>query len=293
MQLNNIHSSSAYSPIELSDKRIASGSSDGSISICSINLNNKEWKQDIKKEQAHNQNTIYSLCEISGKRLISISSDMLKIWNISENELTLSKRLDEGGFQVISLSRQRFAYSSERNVKIRNENTFDEIASLSHQGSVYTIVQLTKKEVLVSSCWSPNSIDFWDLNTYKKLHSVQGYYSYFPNHLIELQNGHIAVSEYCGSNPIVIINPDNYSIITKIQVEGYITNYSSICPWKKDSFIYVYGGKFLQISISNYSVVYKSDKECQLNGRCGMISIRNNYLVVQNDSNGFSIITTY
>ena len=172
---------------------------------------------------------------------------MLKIWNISENELSLSKSFEDGGFQVISLTHQRFAYSSGTNVKIRNENNFDVITSLSHQGSVYTIVQLTKKDVLVSSCWGPKSIDFWDLNTYKKLHSIQDYYSYYPQHLIELQNGHIAVSEYSSPCPIVIIEPDNYSIVKKIQVEGYITGYSSICSWKYNSFIYVYGGKFLQI----------------------------------------------
>ena len=101
------------------------------------------------------------------------------------------------------------------------------------------------------------------------------------------------MSEYSSPYPIVIIEPDNYSIVKKIQVQEYITDYSSICAWKNDSFIYSCGGKFLQISIDDYSVIYKSDKEHQLNGKCGMISIRNNYLVVQNDSNGFSIITTY
>ena len=52
------------------DKRIASGSYDGNISISSYDINERIWKREIHKEKAHN-GIVLSLCTLNGNRLLS------------------------------------------------------------------------------------------------------------------------------------------------------------------------------------------------------------------------------
>ena len=80
-----------YSPIELSDERIACGSYDGSIIVCSVNLITNQWKRDFKKEKAHNDSVI-SLCELNDNKLVSASYECnINIWFILPNDLLLLK----------------------------------------------------------------------------------------------------------------------------------------------------------------------------------------------------------
>ena len=60
------------------------GSSNGPISICSIDYENKTYTQDIKKESAH-INSVILLCELDNGKLVSASYDMtVKVWNINK-----------------------------------------------------------------------------------------------------------------------------------------------------------------------------------------------------------------
>ena len=298
MNLNNIHTSAPYSLIELSDKRIASGSGDGSLSVCSINLTTKEWKQDIKKDKAHTS-TIRSICELEQNRLVSASSDYtIKIWNIFTNELSLIKTLkDHTGTiaHVIPLSHQRFASSShDMKIKIwKSEETYGEITTLKLEGSANSMIKLKNKEILVSTCYSPDYVEFWNLNTYQKQHTIKGYIAVYQNQLIEMQNGYIALSLFPGGK-IVVINPVNYSVVKEISDQEYITNHSSLCCWGNDSFIYVYDGKIIQFKNDDCSIIFKTKMENQLFGHhCMITMINENYLIIENKSNGLTIVKPY
>ena len=77
----------------LHDKRIATVSSDSSISICRINYENKTFIQEIKKTHAHSS-SVLSICELHDGRLITCSIDMsIKVWNVCQNEIKLLKTL--------------------------------------------------------------------------------------------------------------------------------------------------------------------------------------------------------
>ena len=83
LNISNLHNGFVYSPIELTNNRLATAGQDGSISICELNIPEKKCTQIIKRENAHNY-CIKSICEIPGNKLISCSNDQcIKIWQIS------------------------------------------------------------------------------------------------------------------------------------------------------------------------------------------------------------------
>jgi hypothetical protein len=117
------------------------------------------------------------------------------------------------------------------------------------------------------------SIDFWNSENYKKLHSIKGYIAGGAR-IIELSNGLVAVPTAglvgdSGYFVILIIDPITYSIIKKIKLEGYnISKYYdlfSFCVLNKHSFICIhYEGHVVQIAIDDeFNILYQSkdDKE--------------------------------
>ena len=90
----NINSGSRIcSLIETRDNKIATGGGNGSISICSLDNQNKKWNRDIYKAKAHDD-CVYTLCEMIDKRILSGSRDKsIKIWEVSENDIILLQTL--------------------------------------------------------------------------------------------------------------------------------------------------------------------------------------------------------
>jgi WD40 repeat protein len=243
--INNIHSNSICSIIELQDKRIALCSKDKSISVYTIDYKYKKWTQDIKQVNAHEDN-IYDLCEINNNTLVSVSKDkIIKIWKISQNNLllfyTLTKHTDKI-FKVITLNNELFATSSrDKTIKIwKNITPFNEVKTLIHNGSVSNMIKLKTKEIILSSNWDTQSIDRWDLNNYIQITSIKGIYTHGDTHeMIELPNMFIAVSSVSEGNPIVIIE---YCIVKVIKDPEYMTDISALCVLNCYSFIYVRDG---------------------------------------------------
>ena len=298
IHINNIAEGYVYSLLELNDKRIATGSQNGTISICAIDYEEETWSQAIKLENAH-KGFIFSLCELKDNVLLSSSSEsVVKMWKISESELTLTKELNihsSTTWKIITLTDNRWATcSTDRTVKIfSNEEPYDTLSSLVHSDCVYSIIQLKNKETLVSSCGA-TSIDFWDLKEYQKEYTLKGIYSRGANHMIELQNGFIAVSSEKHGKPILIIDPIKHAIVKEITEEGYIPHSSPLCIWGDMSFFYAGSGCLLQISALNYRVIFKSNSETQLRGNSGIIATNGGkHLIIDNDDNGVEIFEIY
>ena len=88
--INAISGIYCFSPLLLSDGRIATPSDNHnkSISILTANYEIKKFIRDIHKEKAHN-NCIRSFVELNNNRLVSCSDDKtIKIWAIQANKLT-------------------------------------------------------------------------------------------------------------------------------------------------------------------------------------------------------------
>ena len=274
--------------VETEDKRIASGGYDGNISISSYKLNEKKWKRDIYKQKAHN-NRVTSLCNLNGNRLLSGSDDRsIKVWKISDADIALLKDIQIHTSlvrKVIPLSQERFASCSEdKTVRIwKDDNSYECLSTLKHNGSVVSILQLKDKEVLVSCGYYPSTgVSLWNINNYTQQNIIKGFGVNWSTRMIELFDGNIALSS--GDKPclIIIIDSSSFQLKKKILIKEYISNCSSLCMFNDNSFIYVYEGTFLQISSEEYSILFQM-KDGNFDGEYGIIPIEGGkYFAIEN-----------
>ena len=223
INMNNLHKSAISSILELTDKRILTGSADGSLSICSINYNSNEYFQEIIYEQAHVSKITY-LCEIPNNRCISCSQNNgIKIWEMSQKELTLMHLIGNHYAKVckvIPLSEDRFASCSEdKTVQIwSNKEPYEQLKLIYQKGEVHSIIQLqSNKNVLVASVWSGlnGCVNFISASKGRTQNSINGVYSFYQNGLVELVNGNIAVSNGKYPYNIVIVDSKKCSVVKK------------------------------------------------------------------------------
>jgi hypothetical protein len=328
--LNQFHSKQVMSLLILSDTRFVTGSKDGSIIISKKGWT-KQYKIDIKRENAHN-GAVTSLLELpsplTNKKekvslfIISTSEDhYINAWEIKEKKLDnliSIQRHNDIVHKVIKLSNYRYAScSSDTYIKIwtnfsiediintiapkANKKTIQEEASIKNEGKVYSILQLSNKELLAASCeTSPNKgrIVFWNLMSYTQLKTYKGMnttienvYAKIPSHMIELYNGNIAVSN---NNQIVIINTKQFEISQCITDE-LIIHSSSLFVWDSQSFVYIYKGKCVQISSKNNKIIskIKLDKiDKDIDGYYDVVLHENGkyILITQENTNGAIVI---
>ena len=271
---------------ETEDKRIASGGSDGNISISSYNINEMKWTIDIHKEKAHD-NSIESLCTLNGNRLLSAGSRLIKVWTITNTQITPIKEINEHTwtvYKLIPLSKQRFASCSrDQTVRIwKDNNTYQCLSTLPHNSDVRSILQLRDKDVLVSCGHSSVfGVSFWNINDYTKQHSIKGYGVFEATHMIELFNGNVALSSYIHPYPIVVIDCSTYQIVTVVHLN--IDYYSTLCVFNQRSFVYVHNGSFLQISNEDYSVLFQTNKGKFKGYKGGIVPIeQGKYFAIEN-----------
>ena len=299
IEINNIYTGEfSFSPFVLSDGRIAtpSGEDDKSISILSINYELKNWKKDVYKENAHNS-CITSFVELSKNRLLSSSNDhTIKIWSIQVNNLIEIKTLtDPSGdvYKITTLSRNRFASASFNNtIRIWNsEEPYNLIIALDTKDSVWNLLFVESKEILISS--HEGGLIFWNSQTYGKEHIMKN--TYTPGcitSMIELPGQRIAIPSRNLPYRIIIIDLNNYLIVKEIIDKDYLTECASLCLLNKSSFIYVYDEHVIQISLIDYSVLFKTNQAKGLYGLDGIILLKGGRcLLVSNKTKGFNVVT--
>ena len=87
---------------------------------------------------------------------MSSSYGSIKVWTITDIDITLIKEIKEDScdiYKVIPLSKERFAscFASGALKIWKDDNTYECISTLKHNGCVSSILQFRGKEVLVSS----------------------------------------------------------------------------------------------------------------------------------------------
>lgn len=295
-EINNVLSDSITCIKEFTNNIIALGCMNGSFTLIKINLISKTWKQIFTKLNAHN-GCIFSLCEIQQSYLASSSEDStIKIWKIEDTELNLIKTISNHTdivLHIININKTTFASCSYDNtIRLWSiYNSFQEESVIMNDSVVCSILCLSqRKDVLVLGC--ENSVIFWDMNVYVKLSTVKYVYVFYPSHMIELQNGYIAVSSNNHPDyPIVIIDSLNYTIVKSITLKGYFSECSSLCKYEEKSFIYLNGDVVIQVSIEDNNIIYKGNSNNNLDGSFGVTHIQEGkYYLVTNCSKGISVI---
>ena len=296
---NFVHSDKILCITILSDERVATGSEDKSISICTVDIDNKEWHRDIYKRNAHNGG-IYSLCELNESTLISCSWDCnIKLWDISQDDLTLHKSFKTHSniiYQILKLSNKRFASCSyDQHITLyKNESpSYNEITKLNNEdGKVYAMLQLQDKEILITSSSCP-SLTFWNLTTYNKDATIkEGFTIVKAVHMVELSGNRIAAST--NNADVVIVDTVKYSVIKKVQVEGFVLNTTGLCLFDEFSFVCAGVEGFVQVSSLDYRIMYKDSGVTGVDGVNGVKSVEGGkYLVTMNNSYGLTVLQPF
>lgn len=296
---NFVHSDKILCITILSDERIATGSEDKSISICTVDIDNKEWNRDIYKKNAHNGG-IYSLCELNESTLISCSWDCsIKLWDIAQDDLTLHKSFKAHNniiYQILKLSNKRFAscsYDQHITLYKTESPSYNEITKLHNEdGKVYAMLQLQDKEILITSSSCP-SLTFWNLTTYNKDATIkEGFTVVKAVHMVELSGNRIAAST--NNADVVIVDTVKYSVIKKVQVEGFVLNTTALCLFDEFSFVCAGVEGFVQVSSLDYRIMYKDSGVTGVDGVNGVKSVESGkYLVMMNNSYGLTVLQPF
>ena len=292
----NLHIQKLTCILELQSQTIATGSSDGSLLISKIDFIKKEWIKLIHEPKAHSD-SIISLCEIQANTIVSASFDCsVKLWHFAENNLNLIKILttfNEYCRKVISLTNNRFAVSCEDGlIQIWNSSQpYSLTNKIKENCGVNSMLQLSSNENLITSCPGNCTISFWNITLNTKVYLMKKVCAFYPNGMIELSNGNVAISHYDAPYPIKIVDPMRYAVVKEIINENYFPSCSSMCVWDEFSFIYVCNERFYQISTNDYEIIFKMRKINGLDGINGVITIKNGkYLAVINKNKGVTII---
>ena len=299
---DSIHPKPIICLLELKDKRIASSSIDGSISICTLDYVSKTITQDILHTKAHDKQ-IYSICELPDNRLVSCSEDhTIKIWSIHQSHLSLIQTLTihiDNVYKVSPLinennSISRFvSCSDDRSIKIWNaDEPYDLIHSINAEENVYTFIQLKKKkETLVASCGLRSVLKFYDCTTYALKATFPVECTRNPNSLIELPNGMIAISNI---GNIIVIDPIMFVIVKELKDEELTEWMHPLCVLGKESFVYGLKGSLIQLLIEEKFEVFHQRKIMWYYtiGEDAMITADGGkYIVANNENFGISVLT--
>lgn len=292
-----LYDSSTFSPIILSDGRLVT-SENCLISIYKCNKKQKKWIKEINE----NKEPYHSFIELPNNRLVSVCGRYIKIWNILPNELkliTIKEEYNAPIYKIINLNNNKFAIASNnKTVKIYNsEKPYNLIEKLIHIANVNNMLFIKSKEMLLTNYYEKNmnsllnlmkgGLVFWNLQTYQQEHMIDNVFTSGKiGSMIELPEHRIAVSTEQYPFYIMIINIDSFKIVKQIKSNEC----SSLCLIN-DSFVYVYSGKLIQISTSDYSRSKVNIVE-GLNGReCILLVNGGKHLLIPNNSKGFDILT--
>ena len=293
-----LHSSIIHSMLELSDKRIATGSADGSLNISTINYNHRTITHNIIKLNAH-KNWIESLCELKDNRIASASLDTyIKIWKYDFNKIKLVKVIKghNGSIWKLFMSKEQLLFSSSGDNSIKIWETklpYKQVFQLEESDVIYNIIlSKYRNNLLITSCGN-GYLRVWDTLSYQKVSTIQGLYTTNRNGIIELSEGTIAISTLLS---ILVVNIDELIIMKCIQFNefNFVLHSSSLSFFDDNSFIYVYNGKCVQISNDTYEImkVFQTDED-NLRGYHCLITIDNgSYIISENKFNGFSLFKT-
>ena len=177
---NNSENSETVFSIDISSNgMLASGGSDGSISIW--NLTNKEMGKIKTISRAHSSGIRDITFSSNGEVLASASNDhSIKLWNTNTGNLNLINRLEN---------------SSDTGIESHLSNVTS--VAISHNGK------------LLASGSDDKTVKLWNVEAGKKLETIPGYSKYVEDVVFSPDDQLLATSTYNGKIVVWKINPSN------------------------------------------------------------------------------------
>ena len=250
------HTGSICSILILKDGRLATSSCD-----CSINIINITTLQvEISISSAHSSSIFY-ISQLHNQNVITCSSDRtMKIWEISGTKYkNLATILGNSSsiLKVIPITKDRIASCFEfGNIKIWNSNPpYKEIIELyDEHTSLISIIQLKQNGHLVSGS-SQSKLNFWNLDTYQRVHTIRGVSCVWRNGMVEVSNNKLVVG---GTGQLTVINSNTYQIEALIKVAASDRIFS-IFELRDKTILCGFGKGFYQLNMLNYTSVFQKE----------------------------------
>lgn len=200
----------------LHDGRLASCYSD-----CSIKIHNKtDYSVAVSIYEAHSKG-INNISQLKNNQILSCSDDKtIKIWEILEKEYKFITAINYHSSEVVKALPLRndkvasFVFNA-KNIKIWSSNPPYTLITknLKHKGTVESILEIKKKNMLVTAC-SDRILRFFNLDNYQCNHTINNVQSSSRNGMIEIENDCIIIS---GFDVLIVVNTIDYSIVKKVE----------------------------------------------------------------------------
>lgn len=277
---------------QLSNGSIVTGDQNGKIKLFTVDY--KTQSVTKSKEGHKHLSEITSLLQLSSEVLLSSSRDMsIYSWNLSGDTLSSIQKMKHSDcvYKIKLLSKDKFiSCGGDHVMTIWNSSSFTKEQELQENNRVYNMIKLTNKDILISNCQNPHSLNFWNLKQGKKIYMMKNIFARSPDGLLELPNENIAVSHSEPPFQIKIIDPLRYACVTEIQDKSFDC-YSSFCLLNKNNMIFVCSNGCVQINLDNYQIIKNYPCQKKLIGKYGIINnTKENCLIVVNEEQGISFI---
>lgn len=217
-------SESAKCLIRLNDGRLAIGSTDKTVKIINVNVNNKEEHKVEATLEGH-QSSVYSLIQLTDGRLVSGSFKEIKIWNTLDWSCVSTLSLHTNSvFTLIQLTDSKLlSGSGDNTIRVWDTSSLECLSELKeHTDAVYCLIELADRRVASGS--RDKSIKLWNIKEGKCVGTLLSGNSDAINVLLQLKDGKL-VSGTCNS---ILMIWDINSMTQLEKIEGTNENTLSL-----------------------------------------------------------------
>ena len=201
----------------LKDKRLVSGSLDGSIIIY-----NRTYDSQSHIDDPHNGRVVSSLCLLRSGELASTGGGEIKIWIINEEDYELVHTLttnNESLIKVIELKDGKLCSCSKEEA-IRIWDNYKCIQTFKgHNHNIISIIEINN--YLISLSYSDNALNVWDRSACQSITTFTDVNFSFENSLSKFNDNTLLLGQ---SNVITVVDVQTFKM-SKISIESVLSIY--------------------------------------------------------------------
>ena len=290
---SNICQSEITAIAGLANKYFVIGSNNGELIYCLLSSNQSMNIIPICTEKMHKDSVSY-ICAVNSNTIASLSkSGELIFLNITSNNFNFlyKSQVHSGtGNKVIKYNDNSvITCGNDGSIKLINYQIRNIKLITKTNSDISSIIKLHKigNNILVSNNVLKRYLYFWNLDDFKLLNTLPNYYTMFPDGLVEISSGYIAVANCIAPFSIIIVDVFKYNVYKEVKVPQMQMNK---CLYSiGNDFCCVLDKMYFQISATSFTFEIKHpDKNIKRKG--GFIVFDDGkYIGIPNWSNGIDV----
>ena len=290
---SNICKSEITAIAGLANKYFVIGSNNGELIYCLLSSNQPMNIIAVCTKKIHKDSVSY-ICAVNSNTIASLSkSGELIVLNLISNNFNylFKSQVHSGtGNKVIKYNDNSvITCGNDGSIKLINYQIQNIKLITRTNGDISSIIKLDKigNNILVSNNVLKRSLYFWNLDDYKILNTLPNCYTMFPDGLVEISSGYIAVANCISPFSIIIVDVFKYNVYKEVKVPQMQMNK---CLYSiGNDFCCILDKMYFQISATSFTFEIKyPDKNIKRKG--GFIVLDDGkYIGIPNFSNGIDV----